>query len=173
MGERMTFNELLDDLIKQASTEKSHYYTAKVLRMCKDLIIELEDDKADLALIAKEQWNAEYRERITELESREPLCRCADAVRCEYLKRIKELEAKLVEAVKAIIYGSKHADIDKEEQKGLISDLECDVHFWKTKAGKAQTKLDAVKETLNRFDASEIDDVDALCQISEPIGEQE
>jgi hypothetical protein len=33
-----------------------------------------------------------------------------------------------------------------EEQKGLISDLECDVHFWKTKAEKAQAKLDAVEE---------------------------
>jgi hypothetical protein len=34
-----------------------------------------------------------WRKRIAELEAREPLCRCADEVRCDYLKRIAELEA--------------------------------------------------------------------------------
>lgn len=33
-------------------------------------------------------------DRIAELEAREPLCRCADEVRCDYLKRIEALEAK-------------------------------------------------------------------------------
>jgi len=35
-------------------------------------------------------WDGQ--KRIAELESREPLCRCADEVCCDYLKRIAELE---------------------------------------------------------------------------------
>ena len=41
------------------------------------------------------KWMDEAADRIAELEAREPLCRCADEVRCDYLKRIAELEAKL------------------------------------------------------------------------------
>ena len=34
-------------------------------------------------------------DRIAELEAREPLCRCADEVRCDYLNRIADLQEKL------------------------------------------------------------------------------
>ena len=42
------------------------------------------------------------------------------------------------------------------ELEGLISDLECDVHFWKSKVEKAQAKLDAVKALRDELETREL-----------------
>jgi len=39
-----------------------------------------------------------------------------------------------------------------EAQKGLISDLECDVYFWKTKAEELQAKLGDVERVIVDLD---------------------
>ena len=71
-------------------------------QMCAELDHLRECDKANRKLIA-------------ELEAREPLCRCADEVRCDYLKRIAELEAKNMDA--AVAHGKQLERIAELEAK--------------------------------------------------------
>ena len=59
--------------------------------------------------------NILLEQRIAELEAREPLCRCADEVRCDYLKRIAELEAKNMDA--AVAHGKQLERIAELEQQ--------------------------------------------------------
>jgi len=67
-----------------------------------------------------DEWvlRREAEKRIEKLEAREPLCRCADEVRCDYLKRIEEMETELKQERKDFREAwSKYKELEEELKK--------------------------------------------------------
>ena len=77
--------------------------------------VDFRDESDDVIDELMQALKAE-REKVEELEAREPLCRCADEVRCDYLKRIEELEAELKLADEGLDFWQKRcAAMEKVE----------------------------------------------------------
>ena len=61
-----------------------------------------------------------FRDRIRELEEGRPLCRCADEVRCDMRKRIRELEEALRAVDEWDIRWAEGLDSNVESIKELV-----------------------------------------------------
>ena len=61
----------------------------------------------------------------------------------EYIDELISKITNMTAANEMMLQANSKLIGETDTQKGLISNLECDVHFWKSRAEKSQTNLDA------------------------------
>jgi len=107
---RLNFMPMLDDLIKQAETEKSHYYVASVLKSCKEELLKLEGEINYL------------KHRISELEVKHHKIGY-------YESMIKELYGHIDKAIKVDTNGMPVEDNDTDKMNFMKVLEKCDKYF--------------------------------------------